>query len=82
MDTHGLGKMNENGEIFADLYAFNKFIIRRSALPHRRIHKATENLIKHFKNYIKKLITVKIIVCVCVCVKSSEEKSTCQMFLF
>ena len=30
MGTHGLSKMNENGEIFADLCTFNKLVIRGS----------------------------------------------------
>ena len=41
MGTHGIGDMNENGEMFADLCSFNRLIIGRSVFPHRRIHKAT-----------------------------------------
>ena len=41
MGRHGLGKMNENGEMLADLCASNRLVIGSSVLPHRRIHKAT-----------------------------------------
>ena len=41
MGTHGIGEMNENGEMFADLCPFNRLIIGGSVFPHRRIHKAT-----------------------------------------
>ena len=41
MGRQGLGKMNENGKILADFYAFNYMIIGGSVFPHRRIHKAT-----------------------------------------
>ena len=33
--------MNENGEMLADLCAFNNMVIGGNVLPHRRIHKAT-----------------------------------------
>ena len=41
MGTHGIGELNENGEMFADLCSFNILIIGGSVFPHRRIHKAT-----------------------------------------
>ncbi len=41
MGTRGIGEMNENGEMFADLCSFNILIIGGSVFPHRRIHKAT-----------------------------------------
>ena len=41
MGTHGLGRMNENGERFADLCALNQLVIRGSIFPHKHIHKAT-----------------------------------------
>ena len=41
MGTNGIGEMNENGEMFADLCSFNRLIIGGSVIPHRRIHKAT-----------------------------------------
>ena len=55
MGTHGIGEMNENGEMFADLCSFNRLIIGGSVFPHRRIHKAkwvspdhrTKNQIDH-----------------------------------
>ena len=41
MGREGLGIINENGEMLADLFAFNNMIIGGSVFPHRRIHKAT-----------------------------------------
>ena len=41
MGAHGLGQMNENGELFADLCALNQRVIGGSIFPHKRIHKAT-----------------------------------------
>ena len=41
MDTRGIGEMNENGEMFADLCSFNILIIGGSVFPHRRIQNAT-----------------------------------------
>ena len=35
MGTHGLGKMNENGERFADLCALNQLVIGGSIFPHK-----------------------------------------------
>ena len=40
-NTQGFGKMNEDGEMLAELCAFNNIIIGGSVFPHRRIHKAT-----------------------------------------
>ena len=56
MGKHGLGTMNNNGERFANLCAFNSLVIGGSIFPHKRIHKATwispdgitENQIDHF----------------------------------
>lgn len=39
MGTHGLGQMNENGERFADLCAWNQLVIGGSIFPHKRIQK-------------------------------------------
>ncbi|VDP78501.1 unnamed protein product [Schistosoma mattheei] len=58
----GLRERNENGEGFANSYAFIKLIIGSTIFPHKRIHKATwistehttENQINHI--YINKLI--------------------------
>ena len=55
MGRRGLGKLNENGEMLADLCALNSMITGGSVFPHRRIHKAiwvspdhrTENQIDH-----------------------------------
>ena len=41
MGRQRLDTMNENGETFADLCAFNRLIIGGSVFPHRRVHKAT-----------------------------------------
>ena len=41
MGTHGLGVMNDNGGLFADLCANNQLVIGGSIFPHKRIHKAT-----------------------------------------
>lgn len=40
MGTQGLGRMNENGERFADLCSLNQFAMGGSIFPHKRIHKA------------------------------------------
>ena len=39
--TQGIGEMNENSEMYADLCSFNRLLIGGSVFPHRRIHKAT-----------------------------------------
>lgn len=41
LGKHGLGKMEENGERFSDLCAFNNLVVGGSVFPHKRIHKAT-----------------------------------------
>ena len=41
MGTQGLGQMNENGELFADMCALNQLVMGGSIFPHKRIHKAT-----------------------------------------
>ena len=41
MGRHGLGRMNENGEMLADLCAFNNLVIGGSIFPHKDVHKAT-----------------------------------------
>ena len=41
MGKQGLGQMNENGELFADVCAMNQLVIGGSVYPHERIHKAT-----------------------------------------
>ena len=38
---HGIGKMNKNGELFADFCSFNKLVIGGSVFPHKKVHKAT-----------------------------------------
>ena len=69
MGTQGLGRINENGEMLADLCAFNNMNIGGNVFPHRRIHKATwvspdhraENQIDH----------------ICIGLQSSEDQ--CRM---
>ena len=41
MGKHGIGRMNENGELFADFCSFNKLVIGGSVFPHKKVHKAT-----------------------------------------
>ena len=41
MGHHGIGCLNENGERFADLCAFNDLAIGGSIFPLKTIHKAT-----------------------------------------
>ena len=41
MGRHGLGCLNENGERFTNLCAFNDLVIGGSIFPHKSIHKAT-----------------------------------------
>ncbi|PFX26043.1 Craniofacial development protein 2 [Stylophora pistillata] len=35
MGKHGVGKMNENGELFADFCSFNKLVMGGSVFPHK-----------------------------------------------
>ena len=56
MGRHGLGYMNENGELFANFCSFNNLVIGGTLFPHKRTHKATwvspdgitQNQIDHF----------------------------------
>ena len=41
MGKHGLGQMNENGEMFADFCAENNIVIGGSQFPHKQQHKVT-----------------------------------------
>ena len=41
LGTHGLGLMNENGELFADVCADNDMVIGGSLFPHKDLHKTT-----------------------------------------
>ena len=41
ISEHGLGEMNENGELPADLCAFNNMVIGCSTFPHKDIRKTT-----------------------------------------
>jgi hypothetical protein len=56
MGKHGVGSLNENGELFADFCVLNNLVIGGSIFPHKRHHKSTwispdgrtENQIDHF----------------------------------
>ncbi|VDP34475.1 unnamed protein product [Schistosoma curassoni] len=41
MGRHGLGERNENGQIFANLCAFNKLFVGNTIFPRKRMHKST-----------------------------------------
>ncbi|KAJ3602989.1 hypothetical protein NHX12_030733 [Muraenolepis orangiensis] len=41
MGKHGVGKMNENGEMFVETYVNNSLVIGGSVFPHKTIHKTT-----------------------------------------
>jgi len=41
MGAHGVGTMNENGELLADFCAFNELIIGGTLFPHKNCHKVT-----------------------------------------
>jgi len=41
MGTHGIGDMNEIGELLADLCTVNELVIGGTLFPHRNCHKAT-----------------------------------------
>ena len=47
MGKHGLGRMTENGEQFADFCAQNNLVIGGSAFEHGCIHKATRRSPDH-----------------------------------
>ena len=41
MGRHGLGEMNENGEMLVDFCSTNSLVIRGTIFSHRKYHKAT-----------------------------------------
>ena len=41
MGRHGIGKQNENGELFTDFCTFNDLVIGGTLFPHKTIHKTT-----------------------------------------
>ena len=57
MGKHGVGPMNENGELFADFCVLNNLVIGGSIFPHKKHHKSTwmspdgrtENQIDHLR---------------------------------
>ena len=71
MGIHGMGTMNENGTLFADLCAQNKLVIGGSVFQHKKIHQATwvspdnitENQIDHLcisKRFRRSLQDVRV----------------------
>ena len=71
MGKHGIGLMNDNGEMFADFCAMNNLAIGGTVFPHKRIHKATwvspdhvtENQIDHIsigKKFRRSLLDVRV----------------------
>ena len=41
MGTHGVGVMNENGEMFADVCLQHELVIGGTIFPHLNVHKIT-----------------------------------------
>ena len=71
MGKHGLGMMNENGELFANTCALYNFVIGGTVFPHKEIHKGTWvspdhktiNQIDHIcisKKFRRSLLDVKV----------------------
>ena len=71
MGRHGEGEINENGELFVDMCAFNSMVIGGSIFPDKRIHKVTwvspdhftENQIDHIcinKRYRRSVQDVRV----------------------
>lgn len=70
MEAHGLGRMNQNGELFTDLCHTRNLVIGGTLFPHKRIHKViwespdhvTDNQIDHIANsrkWRKSLLNVR-----------------------
>jgi len=67
MGTHGIGNMNENGELFSELCASCDLIIGETVFPHKTCHKVscvspTENQIGHIaisKRFRRSLLDVR-----------------------
>jgi len=71
MGKHGLSSMNQNGELFANACALNRYVIGGSVFPPKRIHLAmwvspdhmTENQIDHIcisKTFWRSLLDVRV----------------------
>jgi len=71
METHGLGRMNDNGQLFADFCLENDLVIGGSIFPHRTKHKVTwmspdhtvENQIDHIatsRRHRRSLLDVRV----------------------
>jgi len=69
--THGIGEMNEYGELFADFCSFNKLVIGGRVFPHKKVHKTTrvspdnktENPIDHIctpSKFRRSLLNVRV----------------------
>ena len=79
MGRHGLGTMNENGELFADFCTRNSLVIGGSVFPHRCVHKATWRSPDH-------VTEIRLTMCVCRAEiqgvtprRESEEGSRCSV---
>ena len=62
MGIHGLGRMNENGELFTDFCAQNRLVIVGSVFEHRHIHKATWRSPDHVFTYGNLTVLLKILI--------------------
>lgn len=77
MGKHGVGKMNENGEMFAETCVNNNLVIGGSVFPHKTIHKTTWVSPDH--------VTENQIDHICICISSegpwkmSEQSSRCSL---
>ena len=71
MGKHGLGNMNDNGELLVNFCADNKLVIGGSIFPHKTVHKVTwkspdgftENQIDHIcisKEFRRSVIDVRV----------------------
>ena len=71
MGKHGVGIINENGELFTDFCAFNDLVIGGTVFPHKTIHKTTwtspdgntENQIDHItvsRKWRRSLLDVRV----------------------
>ncbi|XP_012942525.2 uncharacterized protein LOC106012876 [Aplysia californica] len=58
---HGLGQMNENGERFPNLCAFNSLVNGGSVFPHNKIHKATWAGFRKNRSTTDQIATLRII---------------------
>jgi len=68
MGTHGLGRLNDNGQLFADFCLENDLVIGGSIVPHKTKHKVTwvlpdhtvENQIDHIATSRRSLLDGRV----------------------